>query len=299
MVSAAARRNIAAQLYSLAGIATFIGIWALAAARMQPYVLPSPWVVGNRMVDLVLNGDVLHNFLMSFWRAVLGWTIAVVAGSLIGYLMGRYRYARAFFHDLIYLAANIPLIVYAIVAIVVFGISGMGPTSVVVLFVLPSIALNVAAGMMSVDPDLVAMSRSFNRSRTQLIKHIIIPTVSPFAFAGGRVSFADSWKLAALVETFGGDGGVGYQISRSYHLFSVRDLLAWMGFFVIFVVLVERLVLANVEHRLFRWRMDAPSDSSPARQPRGAVSATDELLAKHAGPPRDEAIDVGSRGITP
>ena len=40
--------------------------------------------------------------------------------------MGRYRYARAFFHDFIYLAANVPLIVYAIVAIIVFGISGMG-----------------------------------------------------------------------------------------------------------------------------------------------------------------------------
>ena len=93
---------------------------------------------------------------------------------------------RAFFHDLIYLAANVPLIVYAIVAIIVFGISGMGPTSVVILFVLPGIALNVAAGMMSVDPDLVGMSKAFNRSRFDLTKHVIIPTVMPFAFAAGQ-----------------------------------------------------------------------------------------------------------------
>ena len=65
------------------------------------------------------------------------------------------------------------------------------------------------------------------------------------------MSFADSWKLAALVETFGGSSGVGYQIGRSYHLFSVRDVLAWMCFFVIFVVLLERLVLVNAERRLF------------------------------------------------
>ncbi|KWX67909.1 ABC transporter permease [Mycobacterium sp. NAZ190054] len=258
MRSATTRRSLAAQGYSLAGIAVFIGIWAYAASRMEPYVLPSPWSVASRMAELVVTGDVLHNFLMSFWRAVLGWVIAVVAGTVIGFLMGRFRYARSFFHDLIYLAANVPLIVYAIVAIIVFGISGMGPTSVVVLFVLPSIALNVAAGMMSVDQDLVGMSNAFNRTRLQLIRHVLIPTVTPFAFAGGRVSFADSWKLAALVETFGGDSGVGYQISRSYHLFSVRDLLAWMGFFVIFVVLIERLVLVNVEHRLFRWRTETP-----------------------------------------
>ena len=256
--SARTRRTVAAQAYSIAGIATFIAVWAFAASRMEPYVLPSPWAVATRMWELLATGDVAHNFLMSFWRAVLGWLIAVVAGSVIGFLMGRYHYARAFFHDLIYLAANVPLIVYAIVAIIVFGISGMGPTSVVVLFVLPSVALNVAAGMMSVDQDLVGMSKAFNRSRLQLLRHVLIPTVTPFAFAGGRVSFADSWKLAALVETFGGESGVGYQISRSYHLFSVGDLLAWMGFFVIFVVLVERFVLVNAEHRLFRWRMQSP-----------------------------------------
>jgi NitT/TauT family transport system permease protein len=31
-----------------------------------------------------------------------------------------------------------------------------------------------------------------------------------------------------------------------------------MCFFVIFVVLLERLVLVNAEHRLFRWRADTP-----------------------------------------
>ena len=283
--------SIAAQCYSLTGIATFIALWAFAASRAEPYVLPSPWAVASRMGELLLTGDVAHNFLMSFWRAVLGWMIAVVAGTVIGFLMGRFRYARAFFHDLIYLAANVPLIVYAIVAIVVFGISGMGPTSVVVLFVLPSIALNVAAGMMSVDQDLVGMSKAFNRSRLQLVRHVLVPTITPFAFAGGRVSFADSWKLAALVETFGGDSGVGYQISRSYHLFSVRDLLAWMGFFVVFVVLVERLVLVNVEHRLFRWRSETPSRRlfRGRRAPRAAASGD--------GPAEGELLTVdGNRG---
>lgn len=265
------RRLLASQVYSLAGIATFIGIWAYASSRMEHYVLPSPWAVGKRMWELAASGAVLTNFADSLWRTILGWTVAVVIGTAVGVMMGRFRYARAFFHDLIYLAANVPLIVYAIVAIIVFGISGMGPTSVVILFVLPGIALNVAAGMMSVDPDLVGMSKAFNRSRMDLAKHVIIPTVMPFAFAAGRVSFADSWKLAALVETFGGSSGVGYQIGRSYHMFSVRDVLAWMCFFVIFVVLLERLVLVNAEHRLFRWRADTPQRN---RRWRGASKAS-------------------------
>lgn len=285
------RRILAAQAYSLAGITTFIGMWAFASSRMEPYVLPSPWMVAQRMWGLAASGAVLTNFLDSLWRTVLGWLIAVVAGSVVGFLMGRFRYARAFLHDLIYLAANVPLIVYAIVAIIVFGISGMGPTSVVVLFVLPGIALNVSAGMSSVDPDLVGMSKAFGRSRSDLVKHVIIPTVTPFAFAAGRVSFTDSWKLAALVETFGGSSGVGYQISRSYHLFSVRDVLAWMGFFVIFVLLLDRLVLVNVEHRLFRWRAH-----TPPRRRRGEHAATPVTAEPGAQSPEHRAADAVVQG---
>jgi hypothetical protein len=43
-----------------------------------------------------------------------------------------------------------------------------------------------------------------------------------------------------------------------------------MCFFVIFVVLLERLVLVNAEHRLFRWRADTPQRG---RRWRGASKA--------------------------
>ena len=45
-----------------------------------------------------------------------GFVGALVVGVPIGILMGRYRYAKNFFFDFVYLAANVPLIVYAILA---------------------------------------------------------------------------------------------------------------------------------------------------------------------------------------
>jgi hypothetical protein len=40
-------------------------------------------------------------------------------------------------------------------------------------------------------------------------------------------------------------------------MFSVVDAMAWMLFFVILIIALERLVLKPLEHRLFLWR-DAP-----------------------------------------
>ena len=174
--------------------------------------------------------------------------------------MGRYRYAKAFFFDFVYLAANVPLIVYAILGLLIFGIGDIGPAFVVGLLVLPVITLNVAAGVEGVDQNLLAMSRSFGLPTQSALRHIVVPSLSPFLFAGSRASFAASWKLAALAETFGGTTGVGVQIRKAFQGFSVTDMLAWMMFFVIFVVVIERTVLMRLERWVFRYRLRRGED---------------------------------------
>jgi NitT/TauT family transport system permease protein len=43
-------------------------------------------------------------------------------------------------------------------------------------------------------------------------------------------------------------------IRQSYQEFSVAGVLAWTGFFVIFILLIERVFLAGLERRFFAWR---------------------------------------------
>jgi NitT/TauT family transport system permease protein len=78
--------------------------------------------------------------------------------------------------------------------------------------------------------------------------------VLPFLLAAARVTFADSWKLEALTETFGSSSGIGFQIHKAFTTFSVLDAMSWMMFFVIFIVIVERVLLAPAERRIFAWR---------------------------------------------
>ena len=256
-------RGRAKIMYSLLGAATFIGIWAFFAAFVfEPYVLPSPGRVAIRMWELLTSGLVFTNFGWSFLKTMAGWALALAIGIPIGLLMGRYRYAKAFFHDFVYIFANVPLLVYAVIALVIFGISPWGPAFVVALEAFTGIAINTAAGVESVDRGLLAMSRSFRRSGRQSARSVVIPSVVPFLFASGRVSFANSWKLAALAETFGGRVGVGFQLEKAFQLFSVEHLLAWMFYFVIFVVTVERVLITPLERRVFAWRDPAGARES-------------------------------------
>jgi len=242
-------------IYSVLGALSFIGVWAYFSAFVfEPFILPSPGRVLVEMWELTISGAVFVNFASSFLKTMAGWAMAFAIGIPIGLLMGRYRYARAFFHDFVYIFANVPLLVYAVIALVIFGISPWGPAFVVALEAFTGIAINTAAGVESVDRGLLAMSRSFRRKSGQTGWNIVFPSVVPFLFASGRVSFANSWKLAALAETFGGRVGVGFQLEKAFQTFSVVDLLAWMFYFVIFVILVERVLITPLERRVFAWR---------------------------------------------
>jgi len=272
--SDAARRTTSARwkatAYSLLGAISFLVVWQLASqyTRTEFDLLPSPLEVASRMGDYIFGNEaegippgwVFVNFWETFRKTLYGFAGALILGVPIGILMGRYRYAKSFFFDFVYLAANIPLIVYAILGLLIFGIGDTGPAFVVGLLVLPVITLNVAAGVEGVDQNLLAMSRSFGLPTQSALRHIVVPSLSPFLFAGSRASFAASWKLAALAETFGGTTGVGVQIRKAFQGFSVTDMLAWMMFFVIFVVVIERTVLMRLERWVFRYRLRRGED---------------------------------------
>ena len=272
--SDAARRTTSARwkatAYSLLGAVSLLVVWQLASqyTRTEFDLLPGPLEVAEQMGVYIVGdeaegippGWVFVNFWETFRKTLYGFAGALIIGVPIGILMGRYRYAKSFFFDFIYLAANVPLIVYAIVGLLIFGIGDIGPAFVVGLLVLPVITLNVAAGVEGVDQNLLAMSRSFGLPTQSALRHIVVPSLSPFLFAGSRASFAASWKLAALAETFGGTTGVGVQIRKAFQGFSVTDMLAWMMFFVIFVVVIERTVLMRLERWVFRYRLRRGED---------------------------------------
>ena len=266
--TASTRRKATA--YSLLGAFTVLLCWQIASGfqRTAFDLLPSPAEVASRMWDYVVGdpargiarGTVFINFWETLRKTLIGFLGAVVVGVPVGILMGRYRYAKNFFFDMVYLAANVPLIVYAILGILLFGLGDAGPAFVVALLVLPVIALNVAAGVEGVDRQLLAMSQAYGRPTHAAMRDIVVPSFSPYLFAATRASFAASWKLAALAETFGGTTGVGVQIRKAFQGFSVTDMMAWMMFFVIFVVLIERVVLMRAERWVFRYRLKRGED---------------------------------------
>jgi NitT/TauT family transport system permease protein len=251
---AAARSRVQRLAMAVLGWLVFLAIWLWGSAQFTGTVMPTPWTVLKEMWAIVASGAFFSNFGWSVLKTALGFVVAVLFGAPIGYLMGRSRYWRSFFRDGVTVSGTIPALSYAVMSLIIFGISLQGPVLAVALVSLPYIAINVAEGIRGVDQDLVKMSRAFGRSTRQIRRDVLYPSIVPFVFAGVRLAFALAWKVEALTEVFGGSNGVGFEIRRSYQQFSIPGVLAWMFLFIAFMLLVERFLLVRFEKRVLRWR---------------------------------------------
>ncbi|MBO0679670.1 ABC transporter permease subunit [Mycolicibacterium sp. S2-37] len=242
-------------LISLIGLLAALGGWAVVAALVDDPILPRPIEVLEQVVAITMSGAAFTNFASSITKIAAGFALAMIGGLVIGFAMGRSRFMTSYFSLPLFVLGNMPGLTYAVFGLLIFGVGAGGPIVVSALVALPFIAMNVAEGVRSVDGSLLAMCHAFERNRRDILRHLYLPALTTFVFAGVRYGFAMAWKVEALTEVFGASDGVGFMIRKAYQEFQVADMLAWTTLFIVAMVLIER-GLAHLETRFFAWRKE-------------------------------------------
>jgi NitT/TauT family transport system permease protein len=109
-------------------------------------------------------------------------------------------------------------------------------------------------GTRSLDPALAEMARSFRMSRWRTLRHVIIPQLTPYAFAATRSGLALIWKIVLVVELLGRSNGVGFQIQIYFQLFDVTMILAYTLAFILVAQAIEWVVVQPLESWATRWQ---------------------------------------------
>lgn len=241
--------------WRLAGYALLIGIWQLLSTYVfEPFILPAPTRVLGEMREILTHGDFWPNFSATTKHLAIGFAIAYVLGAAVGILMGRSQFWDGFFRDYVMLTLTTPGLVFALISLLIFGLSTTAPIVAIILTSLPHVTVNVVEGVRAIPRELMDMASAYGVSRSTRLRHITLPAVAVFMFAAVRYGFAIAWKITALTELFGGREGVGVQIRVKFELFNMAGVLAWAFFLVALALVADRLILQRIEQHFFRWR---------------------------------------------
>ena len=166
------------------------------------------------MWEILGSGDFWENFWATVKHLIIGFTIAFVLGTALGIAMGRSPYWNGFFRDYVMVTLTMPGLIFALIAVMIFGLSALGPIVAIVLTSMPHITVNVVEGVRAIPRDLLDMATAYGVDRRTRLRSVIFPALAPYLFTAVRYGFAIAWKITALTELFGGADGVGYPDPR-------------------------------------------------------------------------------------
>ena len=219
----------------------FGGWWILSTIISEPLILPSPLLVGERILSLTVEGSLLPALFMTFFKALEGLGIALMIGTPVGLLMGISRKAEEWLRPTTMVIRSMPVVSWLSSVIVIWGVGWRAPLFIIVTTLLPLIIYNVAQGVKSIDMKLIEMARVYRISRKKVFTRIYLGSIVPFLLSSIRVSLGTMWKVAIVAEFMAGDSGLGIQISWAKFYLETPKVFAFTAVAVISGLLLEYL----------------------------------------------------------
>ncbi|MGL4339127.1 MAG: ABC transporter permease [Rhodoglobus sp.] len=224
----------------------------------RPDLAPGPFAVAGSIAQAWDSGRIQIAVTTSLHRALIGFLIAVVIGSVLGLLLAEARLLRRALGPLISGLQVLPSVAWVPAAIIWFGLTDATVYFVVIMGAAPSIANGLLSGVDQVPPQLRRVGRVLGASRLQQAFLIVLPAALPGFIGGLKQGWAFSWRslmAAEIIATGGSIGfGLGAMLEQSRELADLSAVLVTILLILAIGILVELLVFAPVERRLLRGR---------------------------------------------
>jgi ABC-type nitrate/sulfonate/bicarbonate transport system permease component len=202
----------------------------------------------------VVRGQFLEHFAATLPRFTLGIAISMVLGVVTGVVIGGSKLAEAVLKDTLLVLVALPAIIWAFLTQMWWGLGDRAVVITTFLSAFPFVAVNVVQGIQAIPRDLRRMSGAFHVPLYRRLRHMQIPAVTGYFFAGLRFAVIIGWNAVLLGEWFSASEGVGWRSRYWYDAARYKGFVAWVILFIGFIVLLDRFVLVRLQRRAFRWR---------------------------------------------
>lgn len=252
--SRAARRAGQTLALRFGSILLMLLFWWLMTFFFPPNLVPHPLDTLKEVGAIAQGGQLFSEMGATLRRVGVGFSVALLIAVPLGIFMGTVRSLESFFEPGIILGLTMPGLVWAVIAIMFFGLKETSAYAAVAVSILPMLAISLWQGTKAIDKDLIDMSRAFHASPWSKIVDVILPQLISHILAAIRYGLGLAWKVVVVVEMFGFSNGVGYQVVRGFNVFSMKAVLAWAITFLVVMIVIEFGMIGWLERVTTRWR---------------------------------------------
>jgi NitT/TauT family transport system permease protein len=246
-----ARRIWLATWPKVAAIALALLLWQIVVwSGWRPeYVLPAPATVFDRLGELIADGTVTDAVVVTMRRALVGFTLAVAIGVLVGGLVASSKIARSAVGSMITGLQTMPSIAWFPLAILLFQLSEGAITFVVVLGAAPSIANGLISGVDHVPPVLLRAGHMMGARGLAKFRHVVLPASLPSFVGGLKQGWAFAWRslMAGELLVTMGVFSVGFLLTQYRQVADYPAMIAMMIVVLVIGIIVDAVLFATLD----------------------------------------------------
>ena len=230
-----------------------LGLWAALAALLQnELLLPRPWAVVTRLLELLASGGFWLALGHSFLNIAAGFLASLLCALILGSLAGRWSWAESLLQPYMTLCKTVPVASFILLAFL--WVSGE-KLSILIAFLmaLPVLYGNVLQGVRSADRSLFEMAAVYRMGWLRRLRCLWLPQLSPWLRSGCAAALGLAWKAGVAAEVISvARHSMGEGLYEAKLALDIPALFGWTAAIVAVSVAWEKLFMALLNRGMER-----------------------------------------------
>ena len=217
-------------------------------------MFPSLTQVFGTLFNGLINGQIAMAIAKSFSRLLIGFSIAIFLGLIMGYLIWRYKLVEDTLGFLVTALQSIPSIVWFPLAIVWFGLNDFSILFIVTIGATWTMTISATSGFRNVPPLYQRVAKTLGSSGFHFIRTVILPASIPQVISGLRIAWAFSWRALMAGELLGAGGGLGQLLETGRSLGQMDLVISVMIIIAVIGTIMDNFVFVRLERKVqMKW----------------------------------------------
>ena len=242
------RRKLTVILFYVALLAAWQLIFL--AGVMPPYLLPSPFMVAQRLVEMAKDGLLWTGIRATLTRMSIGFSLAALIGLTFGVFMGTSTTVNRCLRSLLLGMQTLPSVAWVPISLLVFGLRDQGIYFVIIMSSVAAFAISTADGIAHIPPLYLRAARTLGTPRRAMWYRVILPAALPGIVTGLKLGWTLGWHGAVSAELIKSSIGLGYLLHMGRELNDISQVVGIMLLTVAVGLLIDRFIFGKIEHRI-------------------------------------------------
>jgi NitT/TauT family transport system permease protein len=239
-----------------------LAAWEVVARSGLLYygVVPSAVSVVTAVVQEITGRTFYWHLGITFAEVGVGFAVGGFIGVALGILFGARRFLGRAVDPYINAVGSTPKIVFLPILFLLFGMGIESKMAKGALSAFFPVVVSTTAGMLSINPVLLRVGKSFRLTRWQMITKVYMPAMVRPVVTGLRLGLGVGIIGVLVAEIKYAQGGLGYLTINYYNQFNIAHMYAMLV--IIFgLAVLANLAMSRLTER-FHWDGSTPRTES-------------------------------------